>query len=376
MKSDNQRRINTDNLPKVFKDLDAINKKKKIKIRVREVKDKIYSLYLHAQYDGVQEQETLKLYIHGKINTKKQDEENFRLAIAIRDEKENKLIQNKYNFRLTDDAQKMIFLDYFNFVVGDKKNIDYNWINTHTYLTKFINGKKIQIKHIDEVFCEKFYSFLCDNLNKNTANIYFSKLKYVLTYAFNKNIIKSNLSRHVKIRNVPVEKVFLSVEEIKILESIECLSPQLKNAFLFSCWTGLRLSDIEKMRCDDIENGYLNFRQKKTKEFERIKLHGNAVKIIEIQKDYNKSNNSLVFRLSTRSTMQIHLRKWVNDAKLKKNVTFHSARHTFATLLLTYDVDIYTVSKLLGHKDIQTTQVYAKLIDLKKDEAVDKLPII
>ena len=61
---------------------------------------------------------------------------------------------------------------------------------------------------------------------------------------------------------------------------------------------------------------------------------------------------------------------------IEKNISFHTSRHTFATLSLTYDVDIYTVSKLLGHSDVRITQIYAKLIDKKKEEAIDKLPTL
>jgi len=148
----------------------------------------------------------------------------------------------------------------------------------------------------------------------------------------------------------------------------------LKNGFLFGCWTGLRLSDIEKLKWSEIQDNYLVFRQKKTKGVERMKLHKNALNILENQKLISDQSN--VFQMPQRATGQRILRDWIRSSGIKKNVTFHSARHTYATLLLTFGVDIYTVSKLLGHKDIKTTQVYAKLIDLKKDEAVDRLPEI
>ena len=74
--------------------------------------------------------------------------------------------------------------------------------------------------------------------------------------------------------------------------------------------------------------------------------------------------------------LQFHLRKWIKDAEIEKEISFHCARHTFATMCLTQEVDIFTVSKLLGHKDLESTQIYAKLIDKKKDEAIDKLPEI
>jgi site-specific recombinase XerD len=105
-----------------------------------------------------------------------------------------------------------------------------------------------------------------------------------------------------------------------------------------------------------------------------VKLHSNAQEIITKQNEISKDIN--VFKMPSRATMRYVLKAWLISAALNKRITFHSARHTFATMLLTFGVDIYTVSKLLGHKDIKTTQVYAKLIDLKKDEAIDKLPYL
>ena len=148
----------------------------------------------------------------------------------------------------------------------------------------------------------------------------------------------------------------------------------MKNAFLFSCFTGLRLSDIESLTTKQIQGGYLHFRQRKTGDMERIKLNPGSLKIIEAQIKTNPTSKSNIFYLPSRTHIKRPLRIWIKEAGIDKKITFHSARHTFATLCLTYDVDLYTVSKLLGHKDIQTTQIYAKLIDKKKDDAIDKLP--
>ena len=88
---------------------------------------------------------------------------------------------------------------------------------------------------------------------------------------------------------------------------------------------------------------------------------------------YNLEQN-IIFDLRNNTQICNAIKKWVQKAGINKHITFHCARHTFATMCLTYDVDIYTVSKLLGHRDIGSTQIYAKLIDKKKDEAIDKLP--
>jgi integrase len=125
-----------------------------------------------------------------------------------------------------------------------------------------------------------------------------------------------------------------------------------------------------------IENGYLKFKQQKTNEYERLKLNNNALEILSSQRKSDGKYRLLVFNLPGNVTINRQLRKWISKTKINKHISFHCSRHTFATLCLTYDVDIYTVSKLLGHRNIQTTQIYAKLIDKKKDEAIDKLPTL
>lgn len=151
---------------------------------------------------------------------------------------------------------------------------------------------------------------------------------------------------------------------------------EIKNAFIFSCYTGLRISDIRELTFDRIRNVYLDFRQQKTQGVERMKLHPKAFEILEEQKERRRhSEDGKIFLLPLDSgTINKVVRNWMKTAGVKKKITFHCSRHTFATMCLTFDIDIYTVSKLLGHRDLKTTQIYAKLIDKKKDEAIDKLP--
>ena len=86
--------------------------------------------------------------------------------------------------------------------------------------------------------------------------------------------------------------------------------------------------------------------------------------------------NTNIFNIPSQSQLGRVLRQWCKDAGIDKRVSFHTARHTFATLALTQGVDLYTVSKLLGHKTIQATQIYAKIVDEKKKAAMEMLPMI
>ena len=107
-----------------------------------------------------------------------------------------------------------------------------------------------------------------------------------------------------------------------------------------------------------------------------MKLHSVAIEIINDQTKLQKGKSKKVFSLFDNKAINRHIARWVKAAGIEKKITFHCARHSFATIGLTNDIDIYTLSKLLGHKDITSTQIYAKLIDKKKDEAIDKIPIL
>ena len=104
-----------------------------------------------------------------------------------------------------------------------------------------------------------------------------------------------------------------------------------------------------------------------------LPISDQAVKVLgERQED-----GIFIFKeLAYHTHMNKQLQQWINDAGISKKITFHCARHSFATLQLSFDTDIYTVSKLLGHKNLKTTEIYAKVIDKKKIEAANKFDLL
>lgn len=122
----------------------------------------------------------------------------------------------------------------------------------------------------------------------------------------------------------------------------------------------------------DSENGWiLKYRQQKTKGVENLPISEQAVKLLGERKD----DDVLLFENLTYSAYHNKkLHKWVKESGIDKHITYHSSRHTFATLQLTMNTDIYTVSKLLGHRHLKTTEIYGKVIDKKKIDAVSKIP--
>ncbi len=154
--------------------------------------------------------------------------------------------------------------------------------------------------------------------------------------------------------------------------------PVLKESALFSALTGLRHSDIMKLTwgeiIEDEQSGCsrLSLKQKKTKNLVEMPISTQARSLCGTRREENK----LVFEgLTPPSWINRPLKKWVGAAGIKKHITFHCFRHTYATLQLASGTDIYTISKMLGHTNVRTTEIYTKLIDSKKQQAANAITI-
>jgi integrase len=196
------------------------------------------------------------------------------------------------------------------------------------------------------------------------------------------NIIVKNPAEGVPgIRARPGKRVHLTPEELDLLADTPLageLGAEMRRAFLFACLVGLRVSDIKQLKWGDIEMKPLQVckRQEKTKELVTIPLSESAWALINDGALHNHA--ALVFPMfgALRSSRNDILGKWANAAGLEKHVTWHIARHTFAVQALENGAEIYTVSRLLGHTDVKTTQIYADITDKTKRAAVDALPKI
>jgi integrase len=165
------------------------------------------------------------------------------------------------------------------------------------------------------------------------------------------------------------------LDELKSLAKTDCRYPDLKNAFLFSCLTGLRWSDVNKLTWDDVQafDGcyWITFNQQKTKGLQYIDLSDQAYSLMG-----DRKTGRIFIGLRYSAYMNTELLRWSMAAGIGKHITFHSARHTFAVTQLTVGTDIYTVSKLLGHSDLKTTQIYADIIDSQRKLAMHRIPDI
>ncbi|MGI8670303.1 MAG: site-specific integrase, partial [Aridibacter sp.] len=208
----------------------------------------------------------------------------------------------------------------------------------------------------------------------HTASAYFDKFKYVVREAYKQKLLKENPAENLRsIKLEDTKREFLTLDELQKLAETPFHYEDLRRACLFSALTGLRYSDIEKLiwkeiQASDGDNFFIRFKQKKTKDNETMPLSDEAVSLLG---ERGLSEEKVFSGLDYYQTK--HLPDWLAKIGITRKITFHAFRHTFATLQLTLGTDIYTVSKLLGHKNLQTTQIYARVIDEKKREAVNKI---
>ena len=199
--------------------------------------------------------------------------------------------------------------------------------------------------------------------NKNTVVKSITFIKLILNRAVAQGIIKENPIKDYKLHSITGDRQFLSIDELTRLEQLyfeNKLPPNRNNVlryFLFSCYTGLRYQDIKKLQFQDIQEGkYISIQMIKTKEFVTIPLIEKAKDLIPKE----GFNNQTVFKVMTAQPTNRYLKEIIKTIKITKKISFHCARHTFATLSRSKGIDYDVISKVLGHTDIKTTKIYTK----------------
>lgn len=346
------------------------------------------SLYLDFTIKGKRTKEYLQLYLVEDNPTKKQKEENkktLNLAEAIRSQRQIELQNGTYGF-VSPATRKADFIKYFQELKEkrfESQGNYNNWDAVQKHLEAFapngISFESLNVKKVSEFkdYLDKTAKTKSDkNLSQNSKHSYFNKFKAALKQAFKDGLIVENYAERVQgFKMGESEREFLTMEELQAIAKVECEIPIIKTAFLFSCLTGLRWSDINKLVWSEIQHSeergyYIRFRQKKTKGTETLPISEQA---FEMLGERNDPEERVFTGLKYSAWHNLKLQQWVMKAGISKTITFHCARHTYATLQLTMGTDIYTVSKLLGHRELKTTQVYAKIIDDKKKEAANKI---
>ena len=212
----------------------------------------------------------------------------------------------------------------------------------------------------------------------------FARIMVALNKAERDGIIVKNpgkdIDRKLKPHAEQKSRCYLTLDEIqKIINTEYKPDNDIKPAFLFCCFSGLRYSDVQKLTWEEITlspEGYaqIETQMQKTGKDITIPLSDNALKWLP-ERSGQPASSRIFYKLPDQvNNADVRLRTIIKKAGISKHVTFHVARHTFATLTLTYGADLYTVSKLLGHSNIRTTQIYAKIVDESKRKAVNLIP--
>lgn len=266
------------------------------------------------------------------------------------------------------------------------QSIIINWNRVSEFLKMFTEGQPLQFSEITLKKCEEFRQFLLDapqggnksgTISQNTASTYFSIFKAALKQAFVDGYFSSDISAKLKgIKEQQTRREVLSIEELNTLAATLCERPVMKQAALFSALTGLRHSDIQKLKWSEIQKHgdtyRIDFKQKKTKGVEYMPISEQAYQLCGEPREPEQ----LVFEdLPNPSWISKPLERWIKSAGITRHITFHCFRHTYATLQLANGTDIYTVSKMLGHTNVKTTQIYAKIVDEKKTKAANTIKL-
>ena len=373
----------------------------KVTLRKKKISGGRLSLYLDY-YPAIPHPETgeptrrkfLGLYILEKPKTPLEKEDNkevLRIAEARCANAKNALNKSEIYTEFEKERLNQIergkedFVEYYLRLAKKKQGTSHdNWVSAGNYLERFTGGS-IAFKDVNQRFCEDFKEYLLSTksvksdkakLSQNSAVSYFNKFRTALKVAYKEGYFKENLRDKVDaIPYIEPHREYLTLDELKKLYETPCNNKLYKRVALFAAMTGLRFSDIQKLKWSEVytdEDGqtHLNFRQKKTKSIEMHPINGDAVILMG---DRKGSNEPVFEGLKYSAYHNKDLYHWIGLAGIQKNIKFHCFRHTYAMLQIENGTDVFLLSKLLGHKSVKTTQIYAKNADKRKREAANKI---
>lgn len=341
-------------------ELKAINKRHKVKIRAKKRNDGSFSIYLDTWQAGKRNYEFLDLCLTGNPTHDKEIRSRAYKARDIR-ESELEMMPSAMTWK-----KKQDFKEYWLAISKNRSNV---WNSAIKAFAEFY-PKPIPFTAINNRLIEDYKDYLLSRLENNSAILYLGILKTALNEAVRDEILPSNPAKYVSIRHIEKERTHLDQNELDLLVSTPCKLSEVKRAFLFACYTGLRYSDIELLTWDriDIVNNFISIRQKKTKELLTIPMIPQAKALLT-----DVAGTGKVFGLPGPQWVNRILKQWGEAAGISKNLTFHVARHTFAVQGLEAGVDITVLQKLLGHTLLSTTMIYAKVSKNLLQQAADKL---
>lgn len=363
---------------------------KTVTLRTRKIKNgKMLSFYLDY-YPGYRDETTMKvmrheslgIYIFSKPKNGREKDYNERMtekAEALRCRRYESIVNERYDF-FDKEKEKGDFLLYFK-NLAEKKNT--KWMHVYKHFEQFTNGK-CKFGEVNVDLCRRFMEHLLNakqyrhkehKLHINSVAGYWSTFRACLHTAYKERKIKENPNGFLdRIDTIPTVKEHLSQAELITLANTPCEIPVLKKAFLFVCLTGLRKSDIKNLTWENIQpygdgGMFVTLRMQKTQDLVNNPISDEALELI------GPRGTGKVFVGFEDNMTQTPMRKWLKAAGITKHISFHCTRHTFGSLQVEAGTSVYTVQHMLGHKNVETTQIYADLNDDRKRESVNRITL-
>lgn len=349
------------------------------------------SLFLDRSVDGGHEYEFLQLYLLPETSStaKRQNARTLREAEEILQARTEALLNAKAETELAGSGTGMLLSDWLQTCYNNHEKRGLRDMGSISNVKKALHMFRpdTHLSDIDRQFCLDMIDWFRNTykhrltgkpISARTADTYCQTFRTMLNEAVREGLMGKNpwnrLETIEKIKKPESKREFLTVDEIKTLIATECPREDVKRAYLFACYCGLRLSDIYALRWRDLSKDGEQWRasvvMKKTTTPIFLPLSSQAMKWLPERGD--APDDGKVFDgLIAEPNINKVLAKWVKAAGITKKITYHTSRHSFATMMLTLGADLYTTSKLLGHSNVKTTQIYAKIVDSKKVEAVN-----
>lgn len=316
-----------------------------------------------------------------KVRALRQQE--YDTAVVYSDREQEMIAQNE---RMEQD-----FIAYFNSIIykvhpNSSNSIIVNWTRVGKLLSIFSEGKPIPFRKINVKLLEDLKLFMLTapqggnkkgTLSQNSAATYFSIVKAGLHRAFIDEYLTVDIAAKVKgIPELKVKRETLTLEEAELLAQTPCENEVLKRAFFFAILTGIRLCDIHELTWGEIQktstDWRVDFTQRKTHVVDYLPINEQAYSLCG---EPGEHDQQIFAGLTGSSWISRPLKKWIAASGIKKHITFHCSRHTFATLQLENGTDIFVVKGMLGHTNVKTTQIYAHIVDKSKRNAAEVLQI-
>lgn len=377
---------------------------RKVTLKGRLLKDGKISLYLYSCINGNVSRTSTGSFLNIETDPtiKAQNEETLRLARTKADLMNADAEREENGFRPIAKS-KANLIDYTLKVADEalakthNKHGYYYSLQALVRHLKTFRGDKIRISDVDKAFIMDFIAYLRNDasninylraedeekrsdvpLSENSQHRLYANLHYVIKKAIKEKILPRDPFLELDTEDKPKENTgtreYLTIDEVKRLIKTPVKNDMIKRAFLFSCFCGLRWSDVSRLRWGDLKTDDVGFFADVTmiKTKKPVKAYISDIGSKWLPERQEAADTDLVFKLPKNDHVNVVLKKWAKDANIKKTVSFHVSRHTAATMLLNLDVPLEVVAKQLGHGKISTTQIYAKILGKTQKAAIDK----